>query len=115
MVDSWLCLSGEFPHETVFLDLYGVTAEGIQMWEEVPEIMAATGFRASLQSEGWVTPEFQGIFQKLLDLALPYPSASELKESFGTNNNIAHKFQDLQDCYDRIIFSQRQQNNQRYN
>lgn len=108
VVDSWLCISGEFPHEAVFRDLYGLTAEGVEAWAEVSEMIAATGFRGSLQSEGWLTPVFQETFQKLVDLALPYPSPIRLKEAFVTNRKLASTFQDLQDCYDHIISIRRQ-------
>jgi hypothetical protein len=52
MMDAMLCLTGQMQDHEVYRDLYGVTPR--EMWEkmDVPEMVAMTGFQASLQSKG---------------------------------------------------------------
>ncbi len=75
----------------------------MKQWKDVDEMVDVTGFRASLQSEGRLTGEFQGLFERLLEVARGYYSSVELRAAFGENATLQRLQGELQDCYDRIV------------
>jgi hypothetical protein len=99
-------------HE-VYRDLYGVTPREMREKMDVPEMVATTGFRASLQSEGRMTDHFQGLFEQLVEVARKYESPTELKRGFEEDKVLQRCHDGLQDCYDKIAAEKRTTPNQR--
>ena len=87
----------------VYADLYGVSPQTIKECKDVDEVVEITGFHASLQSEGKLTGEFQGLFERLLEVAKGYSSSVELRAAFGENATLQRLQDELKDCYDRIV------------
>lgn len=102
VVDALLCLTGLISDRDVYPDLYGVKPEIMKTWEDVPEMIEITGFRASLQSEGRLTKDFQVPFERLLEVVKTYSSSMELKAAFRENKNLQKLHAELQNCYDKI-------------
>lgn len=97
VADAWLCLTGLMRGDEVYIDLYGVTPLATQ------EMMAVLGFRASLHSEGRLTPFLQGLFERLLEYAAAYSSPTELRTAFEEEKALQYCHNVWQDCYDRIV------------
>lgn len=72
VVDAMLCLTGLMTDREVYKDLYGVEPEFMRECKDVPEVVEITGFRASLQSEGRLTEDFQVLFERLIKKAKTY-------------------------------------------
>jgi len=107
MVDAMLCLTGLMLDHEAYRDLYGVTPGQMQEKMDVLEMVVATGFRASLQSEGRMTDQFQGLFERLLEVAGKYESPAELKWGFKEDKVLQQCHDGLQDCYDKIVAENR--------
>ncbi|KIJ43760.1 hypothetical protein M422DRAFT_30778 [Sphaerobolus stellatus SS14] len=103
IVDSWLCLTGQINDHNVYKDLYGVSPKCMMQWIDIPEIVEATGFRASLQSEGRLKGDFPGLFERFLELVSGYPSPDEIRKAFETDKSLQQYHQRLQYCYDSIV------------
>ena len=103
VVDALLCLTDLVRYDEVYIDLYGVTPLVMKEMMDVPEVVEVVGFRASLQSERIMTPFFQSLFQRLLEIVLRYPSARELMKAFKEDKILQQCHSALQDCYDRIM------------
>ncbi|CAF9938535.1 hypothetical protein IMSHALPRED_000836 [Imshaugia aleurites] len=103
VADALLCLTGLFKDREVYPDLYGVSPETMKQWKDVPEMIEMTGYRASLQSEGRLTRDFQVPFGRLLEVAKTYSSSIELGAAFGENKILQQLQDELQSCYDRIV------------
>lgn len=103
VVDALLCLTDLISDREVYPDLYGVSPEIMRKWEDVPEMVAITGFRASLQSEGRLTKDFQVRFERLLELAKISSSSMELNAAFRENKTLQRLQDELQNCYDKIV------------
>lgn len=103
VVDAILCLTGLFRDHGAYVDLYGVIPAVAKEMMDVPEMVELTGFRASLQSEGRLTHDFQSLFERLLEIAASYPSPSKLKMAFEEDKVLQQCHHGLQDCYDRIV------------
>jgi hypothetical protein len=103
MVDAMLCLTGLMSDHETYRDLYGVAPR--EMWEkmDVPEIVAVTGFRASLQSDGKMTDQFRRLFERLLEALKKDESPAELKRGFKEDKVLQQCHDGLQDCYDKIV------------
>ncbi|KAL9610374.1 MAG: hypothetical protein Q9167_004914 [Letrouitia subvulpina] len=113
VVDAFLCLTDLITDREVYLDLYGLSPEIMKRWKDVPEIIEITGFRASLQSEGRLTMDFQGPFERILQMAKIYTSPTELREAFRENKILQQLQHELQDCYDSVVAANRRRRNQR--
>lgn len=85
------------------MDLYGITPLAVKEMMDVPEVVEVVVFRASLQSEGRLTPFFQSLFERMLEIVLSYPSAVERMKAFKEDNILQQCHIGLQDCYDRIV------------
>ena len=72
-------------------------------WKEVPEMIEVTSFRASLQSEGRLTRDFQLLFERLLEVAKSYFSSIDLRAAFMENQTLQQLHGELQNCYDKIV------------
>ncbi|KAK0508444.1 hypothetical protein JMJ35_008720 [Cladonia borealis] len=81
----------------------GKNIETMKNWKDVPEMVEVTSFRASLQSEGRLTRDFQVLFERLLGVAKTFSSSTDLKAAFGDNKNLQQLQDELQDCYDKIV------------
>ena len=104
VVDALLCLTNEIDNaHGVYADLYGVRPERTEEWKRVPEMMEVMGFRASLMSEGRLTGEFQGLFERLVEAAEGYGGEGELRRAFGESRSLQLLQGQLQDCYDKIV------------
>ena len=103
VVDALLCLTGLITDRGVYLDLYGVDAETMKHWKDVPEMVEITSFRASLQSEGRLTGDFQVLFERLLEVAKTYSSSMDLRAGFRDNKTLQQLQDDMQICYDKIV------------
>jgi hypothetical protein len=103
MVDAILCLTGLMRDHEAYRDLYGVAPGVMRETMDVPEMVAATRFRASLKSQGRMTDQFQGFFERLLEAARKYESPTELKRGFEENKVLQQCHDKLQDCYDKIV------------
>jgi len=103
VVDAMLCLTGLMKDHKAYKDLYGVTPKEMREKMDVPEMVEATGFRGSLQSEGRMTDQFQVRFERLLEVAGKYESTTELKRGFKENKALQQCHDELQDCYDKIV------------
>ena len=103
VVDALLCLTGEITDREVYPDLYGVTPEAMKEMKDIPEVVEVTGFRASLQSEGRVTREFQTLFERSQERARTYTSPMALKAAFKEDKILQQLHTDLQFCYDKIV------------
>ncbi|KAL8724915.1 MAG: hypothetical protein Q9166_007678 [cf. Caloplaca sp. 2 TL-2023] len=103
VVDALLCLTGLMTDREVYSDLYGVSPETMKKWKDVPEMIEITGFRASLQSEGRLTRDFQVPFERFLEVAKTYLSSMELRAAFRENKTLQQLQDELQNCYDRIV------------
>ena len=66
-------------------------------------LLCLTGYRASLQSEGRLTRDFQVPFGRLLEVAKTYSSSIELGAAFRENKTLQQLQDELQSCYDRIV------------
>ena len=103
VVDALLCLTGQMTDADVYADLYGVGPETIELQKDVPAIIEITGFRASLQSEGRLTAEFQTLFERIHAVAGTYTSPVELKAAFSKDKMLQRLQDELQICYDGIV------------
>jgi hypothetical protein len=103
VVDAILCLTASIRDHGAYIDLYGVTPAATKEMMDVPEMIEVTGFRASLQSEGKLTPVFQSLFERLLEVAASYTSPSKLRVAFKEDKVLQQCHHGLQDCYDRIV------------
>ena len=103
VVDALLCLTGLITDREVYQDLYGVNPETMKQWKEVPEMIEITGFRASLQSEGRLTRDFQVLFERLLEVAKTYFSSVDLRATFRENKILQQLQDELQNSYDKIV------------
>ena len=103
VVDALLCLTGLIKDREVYPDLYGVDPETMKQWKDVPEMIAITSFRASLQSEGRLTRDFQAPFERLLKVTKTYFSSTELRAAFRENKTLQQLQDELENCYDRIV------------
>ena len=114
--DALLCLSGLITDHEVYQDLYGVSAEIVKECRDVPEVIEVAGFRGSLQSEGWMTGEFQANYQRLLGLARRYRLLGlarryrlpvELSAAFRGDMTLQRLQGALQDEFDRVWAAKR--------
>ncbi len=103
VVDALLCLTGLITDRGVYPDLYGVDPETIKQWKDIPEMIEVTSFRASLQSEGRLTRDFQLLFERLLEVAKTYFSSTELKAAFREDKTLQQLQDELQNRYYRIV------------
>ena len=103
VVDALLCLTGEVTDHGVYTDLYGVSPELMEKVRDIPEIIEITGFRASLQSEGIMTKEFEVLFQRVFKLANTYFSPTDLRGGFGGNKALQQLQGEIQNCFDKTI------------
>ena len=103
VVDALLCLTNQITDRVVYPDLYGVDPATMKYWKDVPEMVEVTSFRASLQSEGRLTKDFQVLFERLLEGAKTFSSSMELKAAFRDNKNLQQLQDELQNCYDKIV------------
>lgn len=103
VVDALLCLTGLVRDHDVYADLYGVSPGAMKEWMDVPEMVEMTGFRASLQSEGRLTLEFQAHFERVLEVAAAYPTSIELRAAFKGIKSLQQHHNQLQDYYDKIV------------
>ena len=103
VVDALLCLTNQITDRVVYPDLYGVDPATMKHWKDVPEMVEVTSFRASLQSEGRLTKDFQVLYERLLEGAKTFPSSMELKAAFRDNKNLQQLQDELQNCYDKIV------------
>jgi hypothetical protein len=103
VVDALLCLKGLMTDDKVYLDLYGVSPLAAQKMMHVPEMIEVMGFRASLQAEGKLTPDFQSRFERLLTYASTYSCPMELRTAFKEDKAVQSCHSALQDFYDRIV------------
>ena len=103
VVDALLCLTNQITDRGVYPDLYGVDPETVKNWKDVPEMVEITSFRASLQSEGRLTKDFQVLFERLLEVAKSFSSSMELRVGFRANKTLQHLQGELQDCYDKLV------------
>ena len=118
VVDALLCLTGLISDCEVYPDLYGVTPETMKQWKDIPEMIEITGFRASLQSEGRLTSDFQVLFERLLEVAKTYFSSMELRAAYRENRTLQQLQDELQNCYDKIVAANprgRQDSSSQYN
>ncbi|KAI4160853.1 MAG: hypothetical protein LQ342_005378 [Letrouitia transgressa] len=113
VVDALLCLTGLITDHQVYVDLYGLSPKTMKRWKDVPEMVEITGFRASLQSEGKLTTDFQGRFERMLQIVKIYTSPTELREAFQENRILQQLQHELQNCYDSIVAANRRRRNQR--
>ena len=72
-------------------------------WKDVPEMVEITSFRASLQSEGRLTRDFQVLFERLLEVAKIYSSPMDLRAGFGDNKTLQQLQDEMQMSYDKIV------------
>ena len=100
--DALLCLSGLITDREVYQDLYGVSAELMKECRDVPEVIEVAGFRGSLQSEGWLTGEFEENFKRLLGVAKKYRSPVELRAAFREDATLQRLQGALQIEFDRV-------------
>ena len=107
VVDALLCLTGVITDREVYRDLYGVDAEIVKKCMDVPEVIEVAGFRASLQSDGKLTPDFRVNFERLLTLAKTYRSPTELRAAFRENQTMRQLHDALQNSYDKIVANSR--------
>ena len=103
VVDALLCLTGLVRDDEVYIDLYGITPLAVKDMRDVPEVVEVVGFRASLHSEGKLTPFFQSLFERMMKIVLSYSSAVERMKAFKEDNILQQCHIGLQDCYDRIV------------
>ena len=103
VVDAVLCLTDLITDRGVYPDLYGVDAETMKHWKDVPEMVEITSFRASLQSEGRLTRDFQVLFERLLEVAKIYSSPMDLRAGFGDNKTLQQLQDEMQISYDKIV------------
>ena len=103
VVDALLCLTGLVKDREVYPDLYGVYPETMENLKDIPEMVEVTGFRASLQSEGRLTKDFQVLFERLLEVAKTYSSSMDLRAGFRDNKTLQQLQDDMQICYDKIV------------
>lgn len=103
VVDAMLCLTGLMTDREVYKDLYGVEPEFMRECKDVPEVVEITGFRASLQSEGRLTEDFQVLFERLIKKAKTYALRTQLRAAFSEDRAVQQLQVDLQDCYDKIV------------
>ena len=90
----------------------------MKQWKDIPEMIEITGFRASLQSEGRLTSDFQVLFERLLEVAKTYFSSMELRAAFRENRTLQQLQDELQNCYDKIVAANprgRQDSSSQYN
>ncbi|KAI4210915.1 MAG: hypothetical protein LQ351_006234 [Letrouitia transgressa] len=113
VVDALLCLAGLIQDHEVYQDLYGLSPKTMKRWKDVLEIVEITGFRASLQSEGKLTTDFQGRFERMLQIAKVYSSSTELEQAFQENKILQQLQHELQNIYDNIVAASRRRRNQR--
>lgn len=102
-VDAMLCLTGVMTDPEVYKDLYGVDPEIMRQCKDVPEVVEITSFRASLQSEGKLTKEFQVLFERLIQKAMTYRFPSQLTAAFKEDKAVQQLHVALQGCYDKIV------------
>ena len=103
VVDAMLYLTGLITDLEAYQDLYGVNPEAMKHWRNVPEIVEITSFRASLQSEGRLTKDFQVLFERFLDVAKTDLSSLDSKAEFKENKTLQRLQFELQDSYDKIV------------
>lgn len=103
VVDAMLCLTGVMTDREVYKNLYGVDPEIMRECKDVPEVVEITSFRASLQSEGRLTTEFQVLFERLIKKATTYASPMQLRTAFSEDRAVQQLQVDLQYCYDKIV------------
>lgn len=103
VVDALLCLTGIITDHEVYPDLYRVSPETMNKWKDVAEMVQVTGFRASLQSEGTLTTDFQVPFERLLEVVKTYLSSTELRAAFRENKTLQQLHDELQNSYDKIV------------
>ena len=103
VVDALLCLTNLMTDRGVYMDLYGVAPNTMKDWKDVPGMIEITSFRASLQSEGRLTKDFQVPFERLLELAKTFSSPMELRAAFRDNKTLQQLQDELQNCYDKIV------------
>ena len=103
VVDALLCLTGIITDREVYPNLYGVSPETLNKWKDVAEMVQVTGFRASLQSEGTLTTDFQVPFERLLEVVKTYLSSTELRAAFRENKTLQQLHDELQNSYDKIV------------
>ena len=103
VVDALLCLNGLIADREVYPDLYGVSPGIMEKWKDVPEMIEIAGFRASLQSEGRLTRDFQVPSERFFEVAKTYLSAMELRAVLRENKTLQQLQNELQNCYDRIV------------
>ena len=103
VADALLCLMGEMKDPDVYKDLYGVDPELMRHCKDVPGVVEIAGFRASLQSEGRLTKEFQTLFDRMIKVARNYASPTELKAAFTQNKAIQQLEDEIKGCYDGIV------------
>lgn len=102
-VDALLCLTGLVTDREVYRDLYGVSPETMRGWKDVPEMIQISGFRASLQSEGRLSRDFQVGFERVLEAAKNHLTPRELRAAFRESKILQQLQDELQNCYDRIV------------
>ncbi|EIN09039.1 hypothetical protein PUNSTDRAFT_134213 [Punctularia strigosozonata HHB-11173 SS5] len=115
VADAALCLPGVPDADAnpsqlkeTYEDLYGVGADEMRRrLQDVPEVVAAAGFHASLQSAGRKTTEFDKRFGEVMRLVGKHRDVVQLKIAFGENAALIRAHDDLQDCFDRIIATER--------
>jgi len=103
ITDAIICLTGLMQDHEAYKDLYGVAPGEMREKMDVPEMVAVTGFRASLRSEGKMTDQFQRLFERLLEVARKYESPTELKRGFKDDKVLQQCHDGLQDCYDKVV------------
>ena len=103
VVDAMLCLTGLMTDREVYKNLYGVEPEIMKECKDVPEVVEITGFRASLQSEGRLTKDFQVLFERLIKKAKTFAFPMQLRAAFSEDRALQQLQVDLQDCYDKIV------------
>ena len=102
VVDALVCVTNQITDRGVYPDLYGVDPETMKHWKHVPEMVEVTSFRASLQSEGRLTKDFQVLFERLLEVAISFSSSMELRVELGENKTLQLQGE-LQDCYNKLV------------
>ena len=103
LVDALLCLTNQITDRGVYSDLYGVDPATMKHWKDVAEMVEITSFRASLQSEGRLTGDFQVLFERLLEVAKTYASSMDLRAGFRDNKTLQHLQDEMQVCYDKLV------------
>ena len=107
--DALLCLAGDMTDHGVFSDLYGVSPEIMEKCKDIREIVEITGFRGSLKSQGWLTRDFEVLFERAIKLAKTHVSLTDLRSGFEGNKVLQQLQNQIQDCYDKIVAERRRE------